>query len=96
MPSLPASTDARLLAAIPQMLPWSDASKNNRWVLRESGKQLLVYSRDSSPLDLSAETGTFHVHVIDRETGAVDSDSQTIQAGGNVTLPAGIVWLTRD
>lgn len=96
MPALPGTTDARLLAAIPQMQPWANASKDNRWVLREPGKQLLVYSRGNADLDLSGETGTFKVHRIDEQTGSLDSESQTVQAGGNVTLPRGVVWLTRE
>ncbi len=97
MPALPKTTDARLLSAIPQMLHWPDTSKDGRWVLREPGKQFLVYSGDSSaPLDLSTESGSFHVHVVNEETGAVDAESQTIQAGGKVTLPRGVVWLTRE
>jgi len=97
MPALPRTTDAQLLSAIPKMLPWPDVSKDGRWVLREPGKQLLVYSGDSSsPLDLSAESGSFKVHVVSQETGAVDSESQAVQAGGKVTLPRGVVWLTRE
>jgi hypothetical protein len=96
MPVLPRNTDARVLAAIPQMQPWADVSKGGLWALRETGQQLLVYSRGNQPLDLSGESGAFHVHVIDQQTGEVDASSQIVQAGGNVTLPRGVVWLTRD
>lgn len=96
MPVLPAGTDASLLAAIPRMQPWADASKDNLWVLREPRKQLLVYSGGNAPLDLSGESGTFHVHSIDEENGAVESGSQTVQAGRMINLPAGVAWLTRD
>jgi Family of unknown function (DUF6298) len=98
MPVLPKTTDAHLLTAIPQMRPWADASKAGFWVLREPGKQFLVYSGGSSPiqLDLSAESGAFQLHTVDRETGKVNSETQTVQAGGKVTLPKGIVWLTRE
>jgi hypothetical protein len=98
MPVLPKTTDAHLLAAIPQMQPWADASKDGCWVLREPGKQFLVYSGGSAPaqLDLSAESGTFQVHTVDKETGAVNSEGQTVQGGGKVTLPRDIVWLTRE
>jgi hypothetical protein len=94
MPALPQTTDPHLLAAIPHMQPWADASKDNCWVLREPGRQLLVYS--SGKLDLSGETGTFKARVVNEQTGSVASEFQTIQAGGIETLPLGVVWLTRD
>ena len=96
MPFLPQSTDAHLLAAIPQMQPWADASKGGLWALREAGKQLLIYSRGNQQLDLSGESGAFHVHMVNEQTGEVEVESGTVQAGGNVTLPRGVVWLTRD
>jgi hypothetical protein len=96
LPVLPGTTDAHLLGAIPRMQPWVDASKENLWVLREAGKQLLVYSSKNAELDLSGESGIFHIHVVNQDTGAVESGPQTVQAGGNVTLPRGVVWLTRD
>jgi Family of unknown function (DUF6298) len=96
MPVLPQATDVHLLTAIPRMQPWSDASKDNCWVLREPGKQLLAYTRGNAELDLSGESGTFHVHVVNEQTGAVESASQPVQAGGKVTLPRGVIWLTRD
>ena len=97
MPVLPRTTDARLLAAIPKMQPWTDTSKAGSWVLREPGKQFLVYSGGSAPaqLDLSAESDAFQLHTVDRETGKLNAETQTIQAGGRVTIPKGIVWLTR-
>ncbi len=98
MPVLPKTTDAHLLAAIPQMQPWADASKAGCWVLREPGKQFLVYSNGTAPaqLDLSTESGTFQIRTIDRETGKVNPETQTVQAGGKVNLPRGIIWLTRE
>src|SRR5690606_35852584 len=39
LPRLPKTTDSKLLAAIPKMQPWLAASRNGRWVLRETGKQ---------------------------------------------------------
>src|SRR5262249_30042786 len=41
LPNLPATTDSRLLAAIPRLQPWADACGNNRWVLREPGRNYL-------------------------------------------------------
>lgn len=96
MPALPQTTDAHLLAAIPRMQPWSDASNGNCRVLREPGKQLLVYSTGNGELDLSGESGTFKARVVNEETGSVAAESQTIQAGGVEPLPQGVVWLTRE
>jgi hypothetical protein len=96
MPALPQTTDPHLLAAIPRMQPWSDASKDGCWALREPGKQLLVYSTGNGELDLSGESGTFKARVVNEETGLVAAESQTIQAGGVEPLPQGVVWLTRE
>jgi hypothetical protein len=95
-PALPQTTDAHLLAAIPSMQPWSGASKDGCWALREPGKQLLVYSTGNGELDLSGESGTFKARVVNEETGSVAAESQTIQAGGVEPLPQGVVWLTRE
>jgi hypothetical protein len=96
IPELPRTTDARLLAAIPRMQPWAEVSKNKSWVLREAGKQLLVYSPDKAEVDLSEEAGSFHISIMDGRTGQVTPQPGTVQGGGKVVLPAGVVWLTRD
>ena len=98
MPNLPATTDAKLLAAIPHMQLWSAASGENRWALREPGKQILVCSGEGAPaeIDLSAESGTFRIQVVDKETGQVEAPAKTIRAGNKVALPEGVVWLTRE
>jgi hypothetical protein len=96
MPVLPGSTDARLLAAIPHMQPWADASKDGCWVLREPGKQFLTYSRGNAGLDLSGESGTFKMQMVDEGFGEVNASGQTVQGGTIVTLPQGVVWLTRE
>jgi hypothetical protein len=96
MPNLPTTTDVGLLAAIPKMQPWPEAARNGRWALHEAGKQILIHTGDNTPLDLSAEAGTFKVQVVDRETGQVEGRTQTVQGGGKVTLPNGVVWLTRE
>ena len=94
--NLPRSTDARLLAAIPRMQPWTEASGQNRWVLRESGKQLLIYSGAAAELDLSRESGTFRVNVVNPRTGSVAA-GEIIKAGGKVMLPdARVVWLVKE
>jgi Family of unknown function (DUF6298) len=97
MPDLPRTTDARLLAAIPKMQPWPEASDANCRVLREPGKQYLVWSSDGSgKLDLSAESVSFRLHAISPRTGEVIGQPKTIQAGKEVTLPEGVIWLTRE
>ncbi len=98
LPNLPATTDAKLLAAIPQMQPWMEASWKNRWALCEPGKQFLIYSSKDALLetDLLGETGSFQVRVVDMQTGEVKMQSETILAGKKVMLPDGVVWLTRE
>ena len=94
MPSLPRSTDAKLLAAIPRMQPWVEASKNGRWILREAGKQVLAYG--GGELDLSNESGSFRVNVVNPRTGAV-TPGEIIKVGQMVKLPnAGAVWLIKE
>jgi Family of unknown function (DUF6298) len=97
MPDLPRATDARLLAAITKMQPWPEVSNANCRVLREPGKQYLVWSSDGSgKLDLSAESGSFEEHIISLQTGEAIGQTRTVQAGNEVTLPDGVVWLTRE
>ena len=94
MPRLPRSTDATLLAAIPQMQPWPEASKSGRWVLREVGKQMLIYG--GGELDLSNESGSFLVNTVNPRTGEV-TPGETVQAGSKVKLSgANVVWLTKE
>ena len=98
LPNLPRTTDVRLLEAIPQMQPWAEVSGTNRWVLREAGKQYFVYSSDksSAELDLSAESGSFRVNVVNPKTGEV-TPGETAKAGGKVKLPnAMVVWLVKE
>jgi Family of unknown function (DUF6298) len=73
MPNLPHTTDARLLAAIPRMQPWSDACTDHQWVLRESDRQYLIYCASDSlqSLDLSSDKGSFILQTIDLKTGSV-------------------------
>lgn len=98
MPYLPTTTDARLLAAIPQMLPWTAASGQNHWALREAGKQILIYSGDGAPteLDLSSESGTFRMNTVNERSGKI-TVGQAITAGQKIKLPdAAIVWLVKE
>jgi hypothetical protein len=96
MPNLPQTTDARLLEAIPKMKPWAEGSGTNRWVLREAGKQYLVYSGADAGLDLSGESGLFRVHLVNPKTGKV-APGETMTAGRKVKLPnATILWLAKE
>ena len=97
LPHLPRSTDAQLLAAITRMQPWTEASGKNRWVLREPGKQYLVFSsgESSAGLDLSPESGSFQIHTVDPWTGKVTTSAEPVTAGKNIILPKGVVWLTQ-
>jgi len=97
MPNLPATTDAKLLAAIPRMKPWLADAEQNIWALREPGNQILVYAGGGHPeLDLSAETGAFRIRTVDPETGAVIA-GESIRAGAKVKLPeATVLWLVKE
>lgn len=101
LPRLPKTTDAKLLAAIPRMQPWPEVSKPGRWVLREAGKQMLVYG--GGELDLSGETGQFRVNLINPRTGERDDNlllqvkQKVVRAGTKVKLSeASVVWLVKE
>ncbi|HEY1661635.1 MAG TPA: DUF6298 domain-containing protein [Verrucomicrobiae bacterium] len=93
MPVLPKDTDPELLVAIPQMQPWLADGAKGTWALRGQN-QLLIYSDGDGPVDLSGVQGSFQLHAVDMSTGEVAPASQTIQAGGKVTLSRGVFWLT--
>jgi hypothetical protein len=79
------------------MQPWTEASGNDRWALREPGKQMLIYSGHGAPaeLDLSAETGTYRVNVVNERTGQV-TPGETVTVGKHVQLPtASVLWLVK-
>jgi len=98
MPRLPRTTDAELLTAIPQMLSWTETSVENRWALREPGKQMLVYfgAGSNTELDLSKDSGSFLVNVVNPRTGQV-TPKETVKAGDIVRLPnASVVWLVKE
>jgi hypothetical protein len=98
MPDLPATTDAKLLRAIPAMQSWLAEAPKGLWALHQAGTQMLIYHGNDDPaeIDLSAETGTFRARAVDPATGRVATQFQTVQAGGKVSLPGGLLWLTRD
>ncbi|HEV2696217.1 MAG TPA: DUF6298 domain-containing protein [Verrucomicrobiae bacterium] len=95
MPDLPRTTDAALLAAIPQMQPWAAANKDGNFVLREAGKQMLVYG-GAGALDLTGEAGTFRANLVNARTGEV-TRGDTVEGGRPVKLPeVAIVWLVKE
>jgi hypothetical protein len=101
LPNLPRTTETQLLAAIPGMQPWQANPDQKLWILREPGKQLLVFTDGASEIDLSTETGTFVLSGIDARTGRVKSSSESLRGGGLVKLPvrngaAEIFWLTKQ
>jgi hypothetical protein len=96
LPNLPRTTDDKLLAAIPRLSPWPEANGPGRWVLREKGRQALVYRGGNAELDLSDESGSFRVNAVNPHTGEI-SPGVTVSAGGKVKLPeAAVVWLVKE
>jgi hypothetical protein len=96
MPDLPATTEEGLLVAIPRMQPWMDDRAKKIWALREPGRQMLIYGSRGAEFDLSGESGAFRLNDVDLRTGKVTRSDQVIQAGGKLSLPGGVVWLTRE
>ncbi len=103
MPGLPKETDTNLLAAIPRMQPWPGASENGRWILREPGRQYLVYARQQSnaEIDLTSERGFFSTKAVALETGEIKDLAQKIAGGQRARLPEGhgapaLFWLVRQ
>jgi hypothetical protein len=101
LPGLPAATDAKLLAAIPQMQPWQADAEKKLWVLRGAGNDYLIYSGNGGEVlvDLRVEPGKFEVKIVS-DTGAVFATGEHVEAGTTVTLrkPHGrtVFWLTKD
>ncbi len=92
-----------LLAAVPRMLRWVGGAGANRWTLRESGRQYLIYlgAKSEREIDLTGETGKFAVSAVDLQTGTVRALPEKMMAGGKVNVPAtgdgaAVVWLTRE
>jgi hypothetical protein len=96
MPNLPRTTDANLLAAIPQMQPWIADSERRIYALRETGRQILIYGERGAEVDLSGESGAFRLNAVDSRTGKVTRGDQVVQAGGKLVLSGGVVWLTKE
>jgi len=96
LPRLPNTTEPRLLAAIPRMQAWPEISKEGRWGLRESGTQMLIYGGGGSAVDMSRESGSFRLNLVDARTGEV-KPGEIVKAGGSVKLPeAEVIWLTKE
>jgi hypothetical protein len=56
---------------------------------------VLVY-RSGGELDLSDESGTYRVNLVNQRTGEV-TPGETVKAGGKVNLPAmAVVWLVKE
>ena len=102
LPRLPRTTDSRLLAAIPRLQPWPEASTTNRWVLRAQGEYLVYLAKDADPaLDLSHEGGTFVAKSVDPKTGGIAASSSAILGTKTARLPKSpgateVFWLTRQ
>ena len=102
IPNLPKTTDRALLAAIPRLQPWPEASGSARWVLRGQGAYLVYLGREANPvLDLSHEGGTFVAKRVDLGTGQLTVVSQTVAGDKRTRLPkspdaADILWLTKQ
>jgi hypothetical protein len=103
MPNLPRTTDARLLGAIPHMQPWPEACNENQWVLREPGRQYLIYCTSASSLRLhnSQEKSPLILRTIDPKTGAITEEekrfswTQFAELRRTDSSPA-IYWLMRQ
>ena len=97
LPNLPATTDAKLLAAIPHMMPWRADADKKIFALHEPGKQILVYAHGGgAEFDLTAESGRFRINTVNPATGALIRGG-TIQAGATVKLPeATVAWLVKE
>jgi hypothetical protein len=58
--------------------------------------QYLIFSSDKAGnLDLSGDSGAFAVRRINTRTGEVSSESENVRAAGKVSLPHGVIWLTK-
>jgi len=96
LPNLPRTTDAKLLAAIPRLAPWTGAAGAGRWALREPGRQMLIYTGGAADLDLSSETGSFQVNRVNTRNGQT-TPAGAVKAGGRVKLPEGtVLWLVKE
>jgi len=56
----------------------------------------LIYGKKGVELDLADEPGAFQLNKIDLITGKVTGKDQMVQGGGKITLPGGVIWLTKE
>ena len=102
LPRLPRTTDTRLLAGIPRLQPWPEASSPGRWVLRGRGEYLVYLGRDANPaLDLSHEGGMFVAKWVDLKTGEITLVPKSIPGVKSARLPRSpdateVFWLTKE
>jgi len=91
LPKLPATTDVRLLAAIPKMKPMP-SSADGSFVLGEPGKQYFVYAPKGGTisLDLSAANTPLTIHHINLRDGKLTTE-ETVSGDSTVqiALPSG-------
>ncbi len=94
LPRLPRTTDPKLLAAIPQMWTWQADVEKKTYVLGKPGRYYLAYG--GGELDLSGETGSFRMNMVNQRSGEV-TPGEIVKAGGKVKLPnATVLWLTKE
>ena len=106
LPKLPASTDARLLEALPGMRPMAspgDPTTIRQWTLSDGIDSWFVTSLGVRPLavDLRDKKGTFVFWRIDPATGKCRLPSESVAGGRIVTVdPAPVettvIWLARS
>ena len=105
LPKLPASTDARLLRALPGMRPMvspGDQATIRQWTLGDRIDSRFIISLGGSPLavDLRDKKGTFVLWRIDPATGKRRFPSETATGGRVVKVDTSpvettVVWLER-
>jgi hypothetical protein len=104
VPNLPALSDARLLAALPRMKPWTPKGSltKGQWGLADPDHDYLIYASAGGKirLDLSASQAMYTVSWIHPRTGAVTKTGEAVRGGRVIDLPspasaARVLWLTR-
>jgi hypothetical protein len=97
VPALPATTDPRLLAAIPGMKPLGGLA-DGQWAVADPGKSYLVYTRAAEPVRLEL-TGAFTASWVDPRTGN-PTVAEAVRGGEIVFRPPGrgpaVLWVCRE
>jgi hypothetical protein len=103
-PDLPKTTDPRLRAAFPRLLPvaLAEAPAKPAWALGEVGQQYFIYlsGGGSVSLDLKGTAGALNLYRVDLGSGKLPASADTINGGGVATLDAPVggpaaFWITR-